>query len=101
MAYNKLRVKRQISIISCVLLSLFQAQNVESSIFSELFPGVPVVGLFGNGEFGYDSLGGRGTPGRSRQWQHSYTSVFVLLNFEPTSGRVSPEESSVPSEGHH
>ncbi|XP_022694825.1 F-box only protein 22-like isoform X3 [Varroa jacobsoni] len=77
------------------------AQNVESSIFSELFPGVPVVGLFGNGEFGYDSLGGRGTPGRSRQWQHSYTSVFVLLNFEPTSGRISPEESSVPSEGHH
>ncbi|OQR74194.1 F-box only protein 22-like [Tropilaelaps mercedesae] len=70
-----------------------QEQNVETEAFCELFPDVPVVGLFGNGEFGYNSLPENG----SRVWQHSYSSIFVLLDFDPTIGRASSEGG--PSEG--
>lgn len=34
---------------------MYQEENVESTIFKRLFPKVPLVGCFGNGEFGKDS----------------------------------------------
>ena len=30
-------------------------KDVESKIFHSLFPGVPIVGFFGNGEIGFNS----------------------------------------------
>ncbi|KAI4492654.1 hypothetical protein M0804_002445 [Polistes exclamans] len=33
-------------------LNMYEEPNVESTIFKELFPKVPLVGCFGNGEFG-------------------------------------------------
>jgi len=72
--------------------------GVESGIFKRLYPRVPLLGFFGNGEIGYDfpveSDGGSSMDGTSPvgagdgigegdaampQIYHSFTTVFVLL----------------------
>ena len=79
------------------------AAGVESSVFRQLYPHVPLFGFFGNGEIGYDfpveadhGDGVRSTDGRSPagagdaadcqtvlpQMYHSFTTVFVLLCFQ-------------------
>jgi len=70
--------------------------GVESSIFKQLYPHVPLFGFFGNGEIGYDfpplsvdgvsawSSGGAGDGAADSvipQIYHSFTTVFVLLSF--------------------
>lgn len=64
--------------------------NVESTAFSELYPGIPLLGFFGDGEIGFDFPhatppdGSDGPaarrPSMPRLFQ-SFTSVFVMLSF--------------------
>ena len=46
--------------VSCVArgVNFHKTENFESSLFSKTFPNIPVVGLFGYGEFGFDYLPG-------------------------------------------
>lgn len=37
-------------------IGLYNEKNVESTIFKTLFPEVPLVGCFGNGEFGKNTM---------------------------------------------
>ncbi|XP_037500188.1 F-box only protein 22 isoform X1 [Rhipicephalus sanguineus] len=57
--------------------------NVESEVFSRVFPGVPLMGVFGNGEIGLDCVPTdmqRLEPVRENCF-HGYTTVFVLLSW--------------------
>ncbi|GFS93784.1 f-box only protein 22 [Trichonephila clavipes] len=65
--------------------------NVESSIFRKMYPNIPLIGLFGNGEVGYNYLPNfpmektlrAGSFGRhERKFLHGYTSVFVLISLK-------------------
>ncbi|XP_003738043.1 F-box only protein 22 [Galendromus occidentalis] len=53
--------------------------NVEGSVFGELFPGVPLMGVFGSGEFGVDTF----SDVPPADFRFSYTSVIMLITFNP------------------
>ena len=48
---------------------LYGAENHDISVIQEQFPGLPVIGFFGNSEF---------APIGGRNFAHAYTGVFVL-----------------------
>jgi len=69
--------------------------GVESAVFKQLYPHVPLFGFFGNGEIGYDfplaadvmgstspAGAGDGSDIAMPQIYHSFTTVFVLLCFD-------------------
>ncbi len=68
---------------SCVArgFGLYAEPNTETNWISEVFPRVPVVGMFAFGEIGYDPhltdeyFSGRESP------LHSYTTVLCHLKF--------------------
>ncbi|GFR20079.1 hypothetical protein TNCT_585731 [Trichonephila clavata] len=71
--------------------SFHQEHNVESSIFCKMYPNIPLIGLFGNGEVGYNYLPNfpiektlrAGSFARyERKFLHGYTSVFVLISLK-------------------
>lgn len=64
-------------------------RNVESAVFRRLFPNIPLVGFFGNGEIGHEFLphlraGASNTEEESDlpEVLHSYTSIFVVLSWQ-------------------
>jgi len=63
--------------------------NVESSAFARVFPGVPLIGFFGNGEIGYEfpyvtvaenDSGEASTTTQFPKLYHSYTTIFLLVS---------------------
>ena len=78
---------------------LHHAYNVEADIFKKHFPGVPLFGMFGNGEIGHDYLPDYTKPDGNREFKNqpemnedgavildldgmhlSYSSIFVVLS---------------------
>ena len=71
----------------------YEEENVESSVFREVFPNTPLFGFFGNGEIGCDNLtcgkaDDEASPGskcsngtRLPDIIHGYTTIFCLLSF--------------------
>lgn len=61
--------------------SMFDEFNVESSIFKKLFSDVPLVGCFGDGEFGENT-----TPNESSNkktgWYNVLSTVFMILSYD-------------------
>lgn len=58
--------------------------DVESSAFHKVFPGVPLFGLFGNGEIGCDRIVKDGftlCDSDHGGLQHEYTTVVTLVHF--------------------
>ena len=74
--------------------------NVEASVFRQMFPNTPIAGIFGNGEIGAQYLpdfvnvdnvseaqddGGKDGSFKSklrvRDYQHSYSTIFVMVSF--------------------
>ena len=67
----------------------YNAKNVETGIFQQEFPGIPVLGFFGNGELGLDLHSCEGKLERDGHYLHSYSSVFCLCSLSsqsPSSG---------------
>eukprot|EP00795_Rhopilema_esculentum_P015763 gene15763-7061_t len=64
---------------SCVArgYSLYREDNVETTWISEVFPGVPVVGMFAFGEIGY----GPDLAEGSKTGHHAYSTVLCLCKF--------------------
>ncbi|XP_053979460.1 F-box only protein 22-like [Hylaeus anthracinus] len=60
--------------------SMFKEWNVESSIFKKLFPEVPLVGCFGDGEFGENSLPNESSR-KKRTWYHETTTIFLIITY--------------------
>ncbi|GFT60164.1 hypothetical protein NPIL_84901 [Nephila pilipes] len=65
--------------------------NVESKLFCKMYPKVPLVGVYGGGEIGYNYLPNfqmektlkTGAFARyQRKFLHGYTSVFVLISLK-------------------
>lgn len=68
-------------------------QNVESKAFRKFFPTTPLIGLFGNGEIGFDHVPDYSKPvvvsansatadySETDQLYHSYTTIFVIVSF--------------------
>ena len=75
----------------------YNAKNVETKIFRQEFPDIPVVGFFGNGELGLDLHSCEGKLERDGHFLHSYSSVFCLCSLTPQSNDSSIEEGTVPS----
>lgn len=50
---------------------LYGKPNHDAQLLSSFFPTLPLLGFFGNAEFG---------PLRERNWVHNYTRVLVLLS---------------------
>ena len=71
--------------VSCVGRgqSFYNAKNVETGIFQQQFPRVPVVGFFGNGELGLDLHSCERKAERDGHFLHSYSSVFCLCSLLP------------------
>lgn len=62
-------------------------KNMESGIFHELYPNIPLIGIFGNGEIGLDfcasSAQSKPPPSISQgKCILSYTSVFIIVSFD-------------------
>ncbi|XP_070164914.1 uncharacterized protein [Polyergus mexicanus] len=63
---------------------MYDEENVESTIFKTLFPEVPLVGCFGNGEFGKNTM-----PidemdkkiGSKKDWYNQYSTIFMILTY--------------------
>lgn len=70
--------------VSCVGRGekFYMAKNVESRIFKQVFPKIPVGGFFGNGELGLDLQSTEGKPLKDSHFLHSYSSVFCLCSLE-------------------
>lgn len=73
----------------------YKAKNVETGIFRQEFPGVPVVGFFGNGELGLDLHSCEGKLERDGHFLHSYSSVFCLCSLSSQSNDRLPAEGTV------
>ncbi|XP_060600991.1 F-box only protein 22-like [Ruditapes philippinarum] len=69
---------------------LYEQSNIESALFRKYFPKTPLIGLFGNGEIGYDHVN-KGSPSQEVEpdckkkksdvkLYHSFTTVFVLVS---------------------
>jgi F-box protein 22 len=65
----------------------YEESGVESKAFSELYPGVPLLGFFGDGEIGFDSsettviCNDSSSSSSGPQLFHFKTSVFVMISF--------------------
>lgn len=83
--------------VSCVGRGekFYSNKNVESQIFKQVFPKVPIGGFFGNGELGLDLQSTEGQPLKDSHFLHSYSSVFCLCSLEP--GRRTNEGTINPS----
>ncbi|XP_059093272.1 F-box only protein 22-like [Tigriopus californicus] len=61
-------------------------KNMESGIFNELYPSVPLIGIFGNGEIGIDFCSSTHVeptvPISQSKCVLSYTSVFLVVSFD-------------------
>lgn len=59
----------------------YNSKNVESSEFSNAFPGVRLFGFFGNGEVGTHMPANVEQPNKNTdvQYLHSYSTVFSIL----------------------
>lgn len=70
--------------VSCVGRGekFYMAKNVESQIFKQVFPKIPIGGFFGNGELGLDLQSTEGKPLKDSHFLHSYSSVFCLCSLE-------------------
>ncbi|XP_076672591.1 F-box only protein 22-like [Andrena cerasifolii] len=60
--------------------SMFDECNVESTIFKALFPEVPLVGCFGDGEFGENSIPS-GSSSKKTTWYNETTTVFLIITY--------------------
>lgn len=67
----------------------YSAKNVETGIFRQEFPGIPVVGFFGNGELGLDLHSCERKLERDNHFLHSYSSVFCLCSLSSQSNNDS------------
>lgn len=69
---------------ACVARGIKQhgKHNVEADAFSRVFPGVPLMGAFGNGEIGVEYVPNKKPPETilNQPCLHGYTTVFVLLS---------------------
>lgn len=62
--------------------NLFKKENVETSVFKELFPQVPIMGIFSLGEAGVNCDGQNEpnfNPNEIENVQLSYTTVIALI----------------------
>lgn len=75
----------------------YNAKNVETGIFRQEFPGIPVVGFFGNGELGLDLHSFEGKLERDGHFLHSYSSVFCLCSLSPQSSESLTDGGTVGS----
>ncbi|XP_011307698.1 uncharacterized protein [Fopius arisanus] len=56
---------------------MYGVRDVEASSFKEIFPDIPLVGGFGNGEFGFNV-----NNKSERQACHQYSSSFLILTYD-------------------
>lgn len=61
--------------------NMFNERNVESTIFKKLFPGVPLVGCFGDGEFGENTISSRSLNCTDEYWYHERSTVFLIITY--------------------
>ncbi|XP_063975473.1 F-box only protein 22-like [Diachasmimorpha longicaudata] len=57
--------------------SMHGSKNVESTIFKEIFPHIPLMGAFGNGEFGFDCNDKK----VDKSAYHQYSTSFMILTY--------------------
>lgn len=76
----------------------YYAKNVETGIFRQEFPGIPVLGFFGNGELGLDLHSCEGKLERDGHFLHSYSSVFCLCSLSSQSRSVSLSDEGAAAE---
>ncbi|KAL6422181.1 hypothetical protein ACFW04_010898 [Cataglyphis niger] len=64
-------------------IGLYNEKNVESTIFKTLFPEVPLVGCFGNGEFGKNTMPIDEMEKKinSKKWYYQYSTIFMILTY--------------------
>lgn len=76
----------------------YNAKNVETGIFRQEFPGMPVLGFFGNGELGLDMHSRKGKLEKDGHFLHSYSSVFCLCSLCPQSSDRLNNEGTIASQ---
>ncbi|XP_029675731.1 F-box only protein 22-like isoform X2 [Formica exsecta] len=62
---------------------MYDEKNVESTIFKTLFPEVPLVGCFGNGEFGKNTMpiDEMDKKKGKKDWYNQYSTIFMILTY--------------------
>lgn len=60
---------------------MFDENYVESTIFKQFFPEVPLVGCYGDGEFGKKMLN-ETSKKKPKKWYTSMSTVFMILTYD-------------------
>ncbi|KZC09781.1 F-box only protein 22 [Dufourea novaeangliae] len=58
---------------------MFDECNVESTIFKKYFPEIPLVGCFGDGEFGKNSLPNESN--KKAKWYNVTSTIFLIITY--------------------
>ncbi|XP_068972795.1 F-box only protein 22-like isoform X1 [Bombus flavifrons] len=61
--------------------NMFNERDVESTIFKKLFPEVPLVGCFGDGEFGENTIPSYNFNLEGDYWYHERSTVFLIITY--------------------
>ncbi|XP_003402478.1 F-box only protein 22-like [Bombus affinis] len=61
--------------------NMFNERDVESTIFKKLFPEVPLVGCFGDGEFGENTISSKSLNYTEDYWYHERSTVFLIITY--------------------
>ncbi|KOX75318.1 F-box only protein 22 [Melipona quadrifasciata] len=61
--------------------NMFNERDVETTIFKKLFPEVPLVGCFGDGEFGETTIQSTNFNDTKEYWYHERSTVFLIITY--------------------
>ncbi|XP_023346409.1 F-box only protein 22 [Eurytemora carolleeae] len=56
-------------------------KDVESRAFRRVFPCIPLIGIFGNGEIGMDTSKPKPQVVKERDFIHGYTTIFFFISY--------------------
>lgn len=74
---------------ACIGRTIDAEKDIESIIFKTLFPNVPLVGCFGDGEFGKNTIPinemkktKKRSKGKNDSWCHQFSTIFMILTYD-------------------
>ncbi|EFN73643.1 F-box only protein 22 [Camponotus floridanus] len=74
---------------ACIGRTIDAEKEIESIIFKTLFPNVPLVGCFGDGEFGKNTISvnemkktKKRSKGKNDSWCHQFSTIFMILTYD-------------------
>lgn len=81
----KLRKHSMGFMFACIGRNIDTEKNIEAIIFKTLFPNIPLIGCFGDGEFGKNTISidkMKKTRSKKESWHHQFSTIFMILTYD-------------------